>query len=238
MKTTIPPAALYTLTTLLGASAGFLAYRHYLQTRSAPPAITAPSPALPKAAAESESAATPAEIPAPAIPEEVPDLKLADLSGTRRSLRAIPGRTRLYNFWASWCEPCRREIPLLNALQRAHRAEELSIVGIAVDSPAAVKTFLQATPLHYEVLVGEQDGAEAAQKFGVELALPFTVFADGQNQIVTIKVGELHPDEADAILGHMKNLASKKETISEARAGIASALRQLAVQRSKQSPPA
>ncbi len=230
----IAPAALYSFVALAGAAAGFLSYRHYLGPR---PTIVALAPQSARPAPAPDAAAPiPEEAPAPAIPELVPDLKLADMGGTRRALRAIPGRTRLYNFWASWCEPCRREIPLLNTLQNAHRTDGLAIVGIAVDTPAAVKTFLKTTPLHYTVLVGEQDGAEAAEKFGMQLALPFTVFADAKNQIVAIKVGELHPDEADAILAHMNSLASGKETLPAARTAIASTLRTLAVQRSKQSP--
>jgi len=228
---TIPPAALYTLTTLLGAAAGFLSYRHYLQARSAPAAIAAPAPALQAPA----GSAAPVETAARPIPEEVPDLKLADLSGTRRSLRAIPGRTRLYNFWATWCEPCQREIPLLNTLQGAHKAEGLAIVGIAVDMRTAVQTFLKHTPLHYTVLVGEDDGAEAAQQFGMELALPFSVFADSKNRIVAVKVGELHRDEADAILAQVQKLESGTQSLENARTAISDTLRTLAVERSKQS---
>jgi thiol-disulfide isomerase/thioredoxin len=228
----LAPAALYTLVALLGAAAGFLSYRHYLQTQPTIVATAAQSPS-PEAPIQ-EAAPVIDDAPAP-IPEEVPDLKLADLGGAKRALRAVLGRTKLYNFWASWCEPCRREIPLLNSLQNTHRAEGLAIVGIAVDTPAAVRTFLKTTPLHYTVLVGEEDGAEAAQKFGVQLALPFTVFADAQNRIVAIKVGELHPEEADAILGHMKGLSAGQETLPAARSAIATALRGLAVERAKQS---
>ncbi len=231
----IAPAALYTLVALLGAAAGFLSYRHYLNGRPQIVAIAAQSPAPARRPTEPAAPITSGPA-APAIPEQVPDIKLADLSGTQRALRTIPGRTRLYNFWASWCEPCRREIPLLNALQGAHRAEGLAIVGIAVDSPAAVHKFLKKTPLRYTVLVGEEDGAEAAQRFGMQLALPFTVFADAKNQIVAIKVGELHPDEADAILKHMNSVAAGRESVAVARTSISNALKTLAVERSQQSP--
>ena len=231
----VAPSALYTLIALLGAAAGFLSYRHYLDAQPRIVAMAAQSqPAAHRSA--QPAAPVPDEPPAAAIPERVPDLKLADLHGTKRALRALPGKTRLFNFWASWCEPCRREIPLLNALQSARRSEGVAIVGIAVDSPAAVQTFLKTTPLHYTVLVGEEDGAEAAQQFGVQLALPFTVFADADNRIVAIKVGELHPDEADAILKHMKSLSTGQETLPAARTAIADALRSLAVERAKQSP--
>ena len=62
------------------------------------------------------------------------------------------------------------------------KADGIQIVGIAVDMRPAVDKFLKVTPLHYLVLVGEEEGMEAAQKFGMELALPFTVFADAKNR--------------------------------------------------------
>jgi thiol-disulfide isomerase/thioredoxin len=231
----IAPAALYTGVALLGATAGFLSFRHYMGAQPRMVAIASPTPA-PAAAATAASAVANADSAALAIPEEVPDIKLADMGGTPRALRAIPGRTRLFNFWASWCEPCRREIPLLNTLQSAHKAEGLQIVGIAVDMRADVQTFLKVTPLHYTVLVGEEGGAEAAQKFGMQLLLPFSVFADQHNRIVAVKVGEMHRDEADAILAHMESLATGKESLQAARTAIAGTLRTLAIERSKQSP--
>jgi thiol-disulfide isomerase/thioredoxin len=227
----IAPAALYTLVGVLGATAGFLTYRHYL---AAQPKIVAVRPSAPAAQAAAAPDATQSP-PARPIPEDVPDLAMVDLAGTRHGLRAIPGRTHLFNFWASWCEPCRREIPLLNTLQSEGHSEGLSIVGIAVDTRTNVVDFLKATPLHYTVLVGEEDGAEAAEKFGMELGLPFTVFADSRNRIVAIKLGELHRDEADAILAQMRNLEAGKVSLESARDAISEALRALGAERSKQS---
>jgi thiol-disulfide isomerase/thioredoxin len=165
-----------------------------------------------------------------------PALALNDLGGAPRTLGDYRGRILLVNFWATWCEPCRREIPLLNTLQGEHRSEGLAVVGIAVDTRRSVVDFLKATPLHYTVLVGEEDGAEAAEKFGMELGLPFTVFADSRNRIVAIKLGELHRDEADAILAQMRNLEAGKITLESARSAISEALRTLGIERSKQSP--
>jgi thiol-disulfide isomerase/thioredoxin len=218
---------------VLGAAAGFLSYRH-LWGRPAASSLTALVPNPSSDAAPSVIQA-PDEPPPPTIPEEVPDLKLPDLKGTPQALRAVSGHARLYNFWATWCEPCQREIPLLNTLASAYGARELQIVGIAVDAPDAVQTFLKSTPLHYTVLAGEEDGAEAAQKFGMELALPFSVFADEHNRIITIKVGELHREEAHAILRHMSSLRAGEETLEGARAAIATTLKTLAIERAKQS---
>jgi thiol-disulfide isomerase/thioredoxin len=225
--------ALLGVVAVLGAAAGFLTYRHVWSGAPSPKIATAapkPSPEAAQAAVE-----VLAGQPALAIPEQVPDVKLPDLDGKSQALRAIPGHARLYNFWATWCEPCQREIPLLNTLASAYGPQQLQIVGIAVDERDAVQTFLKTTPLHYTVLVGEEEGAEAAQKFGMELALPFSVFADDHDRIIALKLGELHRDEADAILGHMKSLRAGTETLKAAQDAIAAALKTLAIERAKQS---
>lgn len=191
-------------------------------------------PAVPAAPAVTQTPAPPAA--ASAIPEEVPDLSLPDLAGVSHALRQNGGRPRLYNFWASWCEPCRREIPLLNALQASYgKSDRLEIIGIAVDFRDAVHKFLATTRLHYALLVGEEEGLEAAQRFGMELALPFTVFADEQNRIIAVKVGELHRDEADVILAQLRALRTGTTTLAAARILIAEALKASSLKRAKQS---
>ena len=229
-----PATPLLLAVALIGAAAGFLAYRLY--PRSVPPAASLPPASAPAAAAAIPMPPVNAERPGK-IPAEVPDLKLADLAGKLHALRDGSARPHLYNFWATWCEPCRREIPLLNALQRRYRGDQLQVVGIAIDFRAAVKEFLRATPLDYALRVGEEDGYEAAQKFGMGMALPFSVFSDAQDRIVAVKVGELHREEADTILGQMRQLQEGKITLQQARAGIETALRQYAVARAKQSEP-
>lgn len=216
-------------TALAGAAAGFLAYRHYVAPAPGPGPVplTATNSVPPPLA----SAVT----TAPAIPKEVPDIQLKDLAGRPHSLREGSGHSRLFNFWATWCEPCRREIPLLNSLQNAYQADGLQIVGIAVDFKDSVQTFLKTTKLNYSLLVGEEDGLEAAQKFGMELLLPFSVFADEHNRIVAVKVGELHRDEAEVIFANMAQLRAGKETLAEAQAAIGGALKKLSLERAKQS---
>ena len=222
---------------LISASAGFWAYRHW----SAAPAtlVALPATALAQAPADSPSpapanaAATPS---AQVIPTEVPDLRLPDMAGLQHSLRQNGGRPRLYNFWATWCEPCRREIPLLNALQNSYgKSDQLEIVGIAVDFRDAVHDFLAKRKLDYTSLAGEEEGLEAAQRFGMEMALPFSVFADEHNRIVAVKVGELHRNEAEAILAQMRALRAGTIGLPEARAAIAESLKAFSMQRAKQS---
>jgi thiol-disulfide isomerase/thioredoxin len=219
------PTALMLAVALAGAAAGFFAYQRF-SARPLPPGQP-----LPPAATAPATTATPAGT----IPEEIPDVSLPDLAGKPQRLRAAAGRVRLFNFWATWCEPCRREIPLLNSLQSAHGAEGVQVTGIAVDFRDSVREFLKSTKLDYALLVGEEDGLEVAQKFGVELVLPFTVFADERNRIITVKVGELHREEAEAILGKIHALEAGRLTLAGARSAIKAALEDLRSRKSKQS---
>jgi thiol-disulfide isomerase/thioredoxin len=173
----------------------------------------------------------------PAIPTLVPEITLPDLAGKAHTLRDNGGQTRIYNFWATWCEPCRREIPLLNQLQASNGSEGLQVVGIAVDFRDSVEAFVKTTPLHYTLLVGEEDGLAAAQKFGMQLLLPFSVFADDHNRIVAVKVGELHRDEVNAILAEMRRLKAGQSTLPEVQTRIADTLKRLSLERTKQSKP-
>jgi thiol-disulfide isomerase/thioredoxin len=236
------------LVVVIGAAAasGFFGYRLWQdhQGAGAAPltAATAPAPATgdksaaPAAivAANAPTDSLPSADAAPtAVPQNVPDIKLPDLQGKEKSLRDYLGRPVIINFWATWCGPCRREIPLLQQLRQSYRGERLEVVGIAVDKQEAVAQYLQKTPISYPLLVGEDQGLDAAQKLGMELVLPFSVFADAQGRIITVKVGELHKDEADYILAVMRQVAAGKKSIEEARSGISEKLRTFAVEHAK-----
>ena len=226
------PIVLLVAAGLAGAAAGFLVFRDHSLSQPPLVRITVPATTTP---AEVAAASDVSEPPAPAIPATVPDISLRDLAGKPVALRSADGHPRLFNFWATWCEPCRREIPLLNTLQETHAGDGLRIIGIAVDFREAVQRYLKTKPLRYTALVGEESGLEAAQKFGMDLLLPFSVFADGENRIVAVKVGELHKDEADMILSEMRRLKAGKTNLADAQAAIAGTMRELAATRAKQS---
>jgi hypothetical protein len=124
-------------------------------------------------------------------------------------------------------------MPLLQRLRRSHRADGLEVVGIAVDFKAAVADYVRRQPVDYPLLIGEDAGLAAAEQFGMQTVLPFSVFADAAGRILAVKVGELHADEADYILGAMQALASGRLSLPEAQAGIAQRLRELAIERAK-----
>ncbi len=197
----------------------------------------ATSTGAPASGAASAATAAPASGAARAatVPEDVPDIRMPDLTGTERSLRAYLGHPLIINFWATWCDPCRREMPLLQRLWTQNQGRGLNVVGIALDSPAAVQQYLQHTHVGYPLLVGEDAGSAAVGRFGIDPVLPFSVFADAKGQIVAVKIGELHRAEADYIIAAVEKVTAGQETLPQARAAIAAELRQLAVQRAKQA---
>jgi thiol-disulfide isomerase/thioredoxin len=141
------------------------------------------------------------------IPEFRPEVTLADRDGRPRSLSEWDGKPLIINFWATWCAPCRREIPMLNALAVDEKYSSFEIIGIAIDFREDVLKYLEKMPIDYTVLIGEQDGLTAARAFGMEsIGLPFTAFTDRQGRIATIHVGELHLPKAQVILSAIQDL--------------------------------
>lgn len=139
---------------------------------------------------------------APAVaPEFRPVFSLGDVAGESRSITEWDGKALLINFWATWCPPCRREIPLLNELQARHGPRGLQVIGIALDSRQAVAEYQQKTPLDYPSLYGELDAIAVGKQFGLDLyGLPVSVLTDRQGRIVAVHMGELLREEAEAFL--------------------------------------
>jgi thiol-disulfide isomerase/thioredoxin len=152
----------------------------------------------------------------------------------KHALSEWKGRPLLINFWATWCAPCRREIPLRKALRRERAADGVEVVGIAVDFRDAVKHYAREMSIDYPVLVGEQDGLDAIAAFGMDTVFPFTVFVDRQGRIVTLKIGELHPDEARFILDEVKAVDRGRTELAAAKKEIADGVAALAAKRARQ----
>jgi thiol-disulfide isomerase/thioredoxin len=211
---------------LLGSgAAGFLLSRLLAPPRASlralPPQTSILSPRSPEAPTPSHRT----------LPERLPDVSLPDLAGVNHSLRDFAGRPLVVNFWATWCEPCRREIPLLKALRHENSRNDLEIVGIAVDHLESVREFVLNLAIDYPVLVGEQGGLEAVTAFGMDTVLPFSVFADSEGRIVSVKVGELHRDEATFILARLEDLRHGRISLADAQERIGEETRRLAALR-------
>jgi len=216
---------------LAAAAVGFFAYRY--QHRAADQLIESPSNVAATDALAAASAGQPEPPKAKAIPDTLPDITLADRDGKPTKLASFGNRPLMVNFWATWCAPCRREIPLLNKIRMERKAQNGEIVGVAVDFREDVLEFVKKTPLNYPLLIGEEDGLAAAEAFGMGMGFPFSVFVDSQNRILTVKVGELHEDEANFAFDRLRDIDNGIVTREQAQVMVADAFREMAAERAK-----
>jgi thiol-disulfide isomerase/thioredoxin len=100
------------------------------------------------------------------------------------------------NFWATWCPPCVKEMPLLDQFHRQHRAAGWQVVGLAVDGPTPVRQFLARVPVGFAIGLAGFDGTELSRRLGNERgALPFTVVFGKEGRVLHRKLGEVTPEE-------------------------------------------
>lgn len=213
----------YIAIAVVAAAVGFGIYQFGIAPHANPEQVSAetaapaPSPAEPQA-----------ETSADGLPQTLPDFTLANLEGQPQSIRSWSGKSMIVNFWATWCAPCRREIPLLRKIQAEHGAEGFQVVGVAVDFRDDVVKYAKEIGIDYPVLVGEQDGMDAVTKFGRgSLGFPFTVFTDNQQRLVLFHLGEIHPPQAEVMLAAVRKVNSGELTPLAARAVAAQQLAQL-----------
>ncbi len=118
---------------------------------------------------------------------------LPDLDGRTRRLSDWKGKVVLCNFWATWCAPCREEIPMLVDLRQEYVAKGFEVVGIAIDHADKVREFSAKYEISYPVLIAEAGGLDMIRTLGNSAgALPFTVTLDRMGAIVERKLGILH----------------------------------------------
>ncbi len=117
-----------------------------------------------------------------------PAFELPLVGGGTASLAQYRGQVVMLNFWATWCGPCKREIPDFIELQREYAEKGFTILGVALDEPAAVEQFMKANALNYPVLLGD-DNISAA--YGGIRSIPTTLLIDREGTIVTTQVGML-----------------------------------------------
>jgi thiol-disulfide isomerase/thioredoxin len=189
----------------LAAGAGFYAYQQRARPAAGPP----PAPPMPSAK----------------LVATVPSFSLADREGRMRTLADWKGKALIVNFWATWCAPCRKEIPLLQKLQRDHEGEGFQVVGVAVDFRDKVLAYADEMKIDYPLLIGEQEAMDAAAAFGVEaVGFPFTIFTDTGGRIVAAHMGELTQPQADLILGAVREVSAGRQTLEQARSTIETGL--------------
>jgi thiol-disulfide isomerase/thioredoxin len=128
-------------------------------------------------------------------------LSLPDTSGQQQSLAQWRGKVLVVNFWATWCEPCRKEMPEFVRAQRDLGPKGLQFVGIAVDQRDKVEQFAKELDLNYPALIAGYDAVDLSKSLGNELsALPFTIVLDRKGNVATTQLGPFKPDKLRATI--------------------------------------
>lgn len=124
-----------------------------------------------------------------------------DVNGKPVALADFKGRPLVLNFWATWCPPCRKEIPDLVEIQSQYGERGVAIVGVAVEEKTRIPEFVRDNKINYLILLGREQGIELLQALGNRSAgLPYTVVLDRQGDIVFIKRGALTRERLEQVL--------------------------------------
>jgi thiol-disulfide isomerase/thioredoxin len=214
---------------LLVAIVGIWAVVRIQSSRMIPPSAVGMPSAIGEAGSPLRGDLAAESTPQPTkIPDRLPTFSLSDLQGKSTPIASWSGKSLVINFWATWCAPCRREIPLLEGLSGQWGSRGVQVVGIAVDHREAVTDYVRQLKIEYPILIGEQDALDVASSLGFDAPVfPFTVFTDRRGELVALYVGELHEPQAALILSVVQDLDQDRIVLQQARSTIAAGLQKL-----------
>jgi thiol-disulfide isomerase/thioredoxin len=126
------------------------------------------------------------------------DVNLNDLHGQPQNLGQWRGKVLVVNYWATWCHPCREEMPGFSRLQDKFRGKGVQFVGISIDDAAKIMEFQRETPVTYPLLIGDIGTMKNSADLGnTRQALPFTAVFDRQGKLAMSKLGRLSEKELE-----------------------------------------
>ena len=132
---------------------------------------------------------------------ELMRLSLPDVSGKDQSLAQWRDKVLIVNFWATWCEPCREEIPVLLRAQAKHASNGVQIVGISVDSVDKVRQFAIEYRIEYPLVIGSMEVIDLTRRLGNKAGgLPYTVVFDRSGRVVKTHLGGISEIELESAI--------------------------------------
>jgi thiol-disulfide isomerase/thioredoxin len=127
--------------------------------------------------------------------------RLPDVDGRPQALAQWRGKVLVVNFWATWCAPCREEIPAFMKAQDKWAAKGLQVVGIAIDEADKVRPYAAALKINYPILVAGVDGVELVRQAGNRLGgLPYTVVFNREGGAVHSQLGGMDEQKLEALM--------------------------------------
>ena len=143
---------------------------------------------------------------------------LSDLDGNPRDFSEWDGKARLVNFWATWCAPCRREIPLLKEIQAKYGENDVQVIGIAVDFVEQVAAYAEDAEFNYPILVGQEDAMAAAEATGIDfIGMPFTMIVAPDGQLIKTHLGEIVEEHLELIVEVFERMRTGELNMAGAR---------------------
>ena len=130
-------------------------------------------------------------------------IALPDLAQQPQSLAQWSGHVLVLNFWATWCGPCKEEMPMLDALQQEWDSKGVRFVGIGIDEAENMKTWLKSRPMHYPQWVGNDQTLMLTAPYGnATQGVPFTAVFSAQGDLVAEKLGAITEKELSGIIAN------------------------------------
>jgi thiol-disulfide isomerase/thioredoxin len=135
-------------------------------------------------------------------PQYIVPFSLEDLNGNMRDISEWSEQKILINFWATWCAPCRREMPMFQTLHLNQEKHGMQIIGIAVDQNELVRDFINEYGISFPILIGQSSAYEIMKDLGnTSLTLPYTLLVEPGGLITWYKNGEVTSQDLPVILG-------------------------------------
>jgi thiol-disulfide isomerase/thioredoxin len=132
---------------------------------------------------------------------KVVEFSLPDTTGKTHAISEWQNKLRVINFWATWCPPCRDELPTLIELQKQYANKNVQLLGIAIDETEPVKQFLTPLGVNYPMLIAEQSGIDLAYNLGNFVgAIPYTIIVNRDNTVVFKHSGEISKEKLQAAI--------------------------------------